>query len=143
MAKVKTIHHVNLRPSRNDYDAMLKFYCEDLGMKVINSWMKDRGSFVSRNCYIDAGNGVLLEACETDPENKKAGVIQHMALAVDDCKATMEELKAKGYQVVNSKGLPSEDLCIDVAVGDPLIKCRTGFVLSPSGELVEFVQDLD
>ena len=142
MAKVKTIHHINLRPSRNDYDAMLKFYCEDLGMKVINSWMKYRGSFVSRNCYIDAGNGILIEACETDPENKKAGVIQHMALAVDDCEAVISELKAKGYTVVNSKGQPSEDLCIEVAVGEPIIRCKTGFVLSPSGELVEFVQDL-
>lgn len=143
MLKVKTIHHVNLRPFKNDYDAMLKFYCDDLGMKVINSWMKDRGTFVSRNCYIDAGNGVLIEACETDVENKKAGIIQHIALAVDDCKASMEELKAKGYKVVNSKGLESDQLYIDVAVGEPLIKCRTGFVLSPSGEIVEIIQDLD
>lgn len=142
MSIVKTIHHINLRPSRNDYDAMLKFYCEDLGMKVINSWMKDRVTFVSRNCFIDAGEGVLIEACETDPENKKAGVIQHLALYVDDCNGVMQMLKDKGYQVVNSKGQPSESLTIDVAVGDPVMKCRTGFILSPSGELVEFTQDL-
>lgn len=142
MINIKTIHHVNLRPSRNDYDETIKFYCDVLGMKMINSWLKDRGEFVSRNCYIDAGNNVLIEVCETAVENKKAGIIQHLALAVDDCDLTMKELKEKGYAIVNSKGLPSDDLYIDVAIGDPLIKCRTGFVLSPSGELVEFVQDL-
>ena len=142
MGIVKGLHHINLRPSRDDYDAMIKFYCEDLGMKVINSWMKDRGTFVSRNCYIDTGDGTLIEACETDPANKNAGVIQHFALRVDDCEETMKYLKEKGYAIVNSKGKPSEELCIYVEVGNPLIKCKTGFVLSPSGELVEFVQDM-
>lgn len=140
---IKTLHHVNLRPSRNDYDAMLKFYTEDLGMKVINSWKKDRGDFVSRNCFIDAGDNILIEACETSVENKKAGIIQHIAFGVDDVNKLLSELKEKGYQIVNSKGLPSAELSIDVSIGNPLIKCRTGFVLSPSGELVEFVQDLD
>ena len=142
MAKINGVHHVNLRPSRADYDACLKFYCEDLGMKVINSWEKDRGEFISRNCYIDTGCGILIEVCETAVENKKAGPIQHFALAVDDCKGVVSMLKDKGYLVVNSKGQESDTLTIDVAVGDPVIKCRTGFVLSPSGELVEFVQDL-
>ena len=142
MGIVKTLHHINLRPSREDYDKTIKFYCEDLGMKTVNSWQKDRGEFISRNCYIDTGCGVLMEVCETAVENKKAGPIQHFALAVDDCNAVMTQLKEKGYVVANSKGQASETLTIDVAVGDPVIKCRTGFVLSPSGELVEFVQDL-
>ena len=140
---IKTIHHINLRPSRNDYDKTLKFYVEDLGMKVINSWTKDRGDFVSRNCYIDAGEGVLIEVCETGVENKSAGIIQHFALLADDAKATLQELKDKGYEIVNSKGLPSEELTIDVVVGEPPIKSRLGFVKSPSGELVEILQDLD
>ena len=139
---IKTVHHLNLRPSRQDYDKTLKFYCEDLGMKVINSWMKDRGTLISRNCYIDAGQGVLLEVCETDVENKKAGIIQHFALYTDDAKAVLQSLKDKGYEIVNSKGQPSADLTIDVAVGDPVIKSRLGFVLSPSGELIEIIQDL-
>ena len=139
---IKTVHHLNLRPSRQDYDKTLKFYCEDLGMKVINSWMKDRGTFISRNCYIDAGQGVLLEVCETDVENKKAGIIQHFALYTDDAIAVLQSLKDKGYEIVNSKGQPSGDLTIDVAVGDPVIKSRLGFVLSPSGELIEIIQDL-
>lgn len=141
MAKINGIHHVNLRPSRNDYDACLKFYCEDLGLDIVNSWQKDRGDFVSRNCYVGIGSQILLEICETAVENKKAGPIQHIAFAVSDCNSLLQELKDKGYAIVNSKGLPSDSLSIDVSVGDPLISCRTGFVLSPSGELVEFVQD--
>ena len=139
---IKTVHHINLRPTKEDYDKTLKFYCEDLGMKLINSWQKDRGTFVSRNCYIDAGQGVLIEICETDVENKKAGIIQHFALYTDDAIATLQSLKDKGYQIVNSKGQPNDTLTIDVEIGDPVIKSRLGFVLSPSGELVEIIQDL-
>ena len=140
---VKGIHHINLRPYKDDYDKMLEFYCDVLGMKIYRSWTKQRGDFLSRNCYIEMEDGSLIEACETDVENRNPGIIQHLALASDDALKTVEMLKEKGYQVVNSKGQPSDTLTIDVGVGDPEVRCRTGFVLSPTGELVEFVQDLD
>lgn len=142
MAIIKTIHHINLRPSKNDYDATIKFYCEDLGMKMINSWTKLRGDFNSRNCFIDAGNGVLIEICESAVENKSQGIIQHYALYTDDATAILQSLKDKGYEICDSKGNVSENLTIDIEIGDPVIKSRLGFVKSPSGELVEIIEDL-
>ena len=48
----------------------------------------------------------------------------------DDAVAVLQSLKDKGYQIVNSKGLPSDSLTIDMAVGDPVIKSRLGFLIN-------------
>jgi len=139
--KIKGIHHINIRPSHDDYDKMIKFYVDDLGFKIVCSWLKDRNGFNSRNCFIDVGNAII-EACETENGTKNSGIIQHFSFEVDDCDEVMTTLKDKGYEVVNSKGLPSDSLYVDVEFGEPTKKCRCGFVLSPSGELIEFYQGL-
>lgn len=140
---IKGINHINLRPTHEKYDETIRFYCDVLGLKMTNFWHKDRNGFLSRNCFIDGGNGTTLEVCECETGTENAGIIQHLAFSVYDAKATLEMLKEKGYQMVTSSGAATEKYLNEVKVGNPEMHLLLGFVKSPSGEIVEFVQELD
>lgn len=135
---VKGAHHINLRPNHENYDGCIKFYTEDLGLEMTSFWNKMRGEFNSRNCFIDCGNGTLLEVCECETGTTDAGIIQHFSLEVESAKETMAHLKECGYTFANSKGQPSDDTIIDVTVGG--VHMNLFFVVSPSKELVEFLE---
>lgn len=140
---IKGANHINLRPTHAKYDATIKLYCQDLGLKMTNFWNKDRNGFNSRNCFIDCGNGTTLEICECETGTEAAGVIQHFAFDVYNAKETLEMLKEKGYQIVSSNGQPTEKMLNEVRVGNPEMHLLLGFVKSPSGEIIEFVETLD
>lgn len=140
---IKGMNHVNIRPSHASYDATIELYCDVLGLKMTNFWNKDRNGFNSRNCFIDCGNGTTIEVCESENGTDKAGIVQHFAFDVESAEETLTMLKEKGYPIVTSSGVPTDKMLNDVRVGNPEMHLLLGFIQSPSGEILEFVETLD
>ncbi len=100
--KINRIHHIAIIAS--DYEKSKKFYTEVVGLTIVNEeYRKERGSYM-----LDlALNGEYLVELFSFPETPKrltypeATGLRHLAFAVDDVAATLEELKAKGVKVTD------------------------------------------
>ena len=126
------IHHIAIKAKGLEaYEKTVHFYHEILGMPVVRSWaMEDGGSA----CMVDTGAG-LLELFSNAPDELGEGALRHLAFAVTDTDACIEAVRAEGYKITMEP--------TDIVIGsEPPYPARIAFCVGPTGEEVEFFQEL-
>lgn len=127
--QVPRVLHTMLRVT--DFEASLHFYCETLGMKVLDRFdvelRRATGVFVG---YGDSAQTALLELTRkwdvTRYEHGEA--FGHVAIGVADLDRLVGRIDDAGYQVTDRPGA--------VVDGGP----KVAFVKDPDGFVVELVQ---
>lgn len=135
--QVKNLNHIALRPTPQKYDSTISFYKDILGFKV-NEWRANLHGKDVRCAMIKCPNGVQLEIIDngTNPGN----ILVYFE--VDDVETTMNELVTLRYKPTNPQGMPSKSLFNDILIcEEPRMLGRTGFIIRPARELIEFFED--
>lgn len=122
-------HHTAIRVV--DFDRCLAFY-KKLGIDIARSW----GEVPKRAAMLDAGDGNYLEVFEGgDAEAPAEGRMIHFALRTADVDAVHAAALAAGA----SERMAPKDVEIPSHQGP--LPVRISFVISPSGEIIEFFQN--
>ena len=123
MALIKGIHHVALKCcNREEYDRVVEFYRDILGLSVARSW--------NGGIMFDTGAGII-EVFDDGEAPLPQGNIRHFAFATDDVDACAEAVKKAGYEVF----IEPKDIEIQ---SDPVFPARIAFCHGPLGEEIEF-----
>lgn len=109
------IHHVSVNV--DDVDAAVRFYVDVLGF----SERSDRPDFGFAGAWLDVGGQQLHLIEAATPEDRG----QHLAIEVEDLRAAIAEVRAKG---------------IDVSDPSPVGTGQQAFLHDPAGNLVELQQ---
>ena len=123
-AKVRFEH---LAINIDDPAAMAKWYCENLGMKIVRTWSANDVHFVS-----DAGGNMMFELYN-NPEGPIGNfsatphTMTHISFATSDAEAVRDKLVAAGATQVGETVVNSD--------GDKVINMR-----DPWGLPIQFVQ---
>jgi len=104
---ITKLEHIGIAVS--DLEAALKLYRDTLGLKVDH--IEDFEGM--KIAFIPIGDTEFELLQPTDPNSalakfleKRGEGVQHIALCVDDVEKSLEELKAKGLQVIDQKPRP-------------------------------------
>ncbi|MEE0928178.1 MAG: VOC family protein [Acutalibacteraceae bacterium] len=126
---IKGVHHICLKACNlEDFNKMVKFYTEILGLPVALKW----GEGETTGMMLDTGDA-WLEIFANGTDYPTSSAIRHIALRVEDTDACIEAVRAAGYKITvepKDHTFPTE----------PLYNCRLGFCRGPVGEEVEFFQ---
>lgn len=127
---IKGIHHIAIKANGvEQFNKMLNFYGELLGMPIIRHWEKD-GALCA---MVDTGAGILELFSNADAEPMLAA-IRHIAFLTDDPDACIEKVRAAGYKVT----IEPKDIEIP---SDPPYPARIAFCIGAAGEEVEFFKE--
>ncbi len=110
------LHHVSVNV--HDIGAADHFYIRLLGLRRI-----ERPELGFRGSWLEADNGLQIHLLELPGSLRPAG--NHMAFAVDDIDATIDQLRSKGVHVPDWS---------DIGAG------RQVFITDPSGNVIELNQ---
>ena len=95
-------------------DDALHFYTTVLGLEEIPDTRTDFPEFGFRNAFVRIGDNLFIELMEGGPDTelgkfleKRGEGLYHLCWAVDDLDADMEELKARGADVIEIPESPS------------------------------------
>ena len=126
--QITGIHHVAIK-ARGEaaYARLVSFYHDILGLPVLREWATADGD---KDCMLDTGAGIL-ELFSNAPDERDAGALRHLALAVADTDVCIEAVRAAGYTVT----MEPTDICIP---SNPAYPARIAFCIGPVGEEVEF-----
>lgn len=125
-------HHIALKcHDAAQFDKMLDFYCNLLGLEVTRRW----GSAEVPGAMIDTGNGTRLEINANAVNDPGQGTLRHVALATSSVDTCVEIVRKAGYEVF----LGPQDIVI---ASEPPLPARIAFCYGPVGEEVEFFQEL-
>jgi glyoxylase I family protein len=128
-ALVTGFHHAALKVV--DFDAVVRFYQDGLGLKEKIRWGEGNG----RAVMLDAGGGNYVEVFAGGDGAKPEGGILHLALRTPDCDAALAAAVAAGAVVTmepRSLTIPSQPQPTPV---------RIAFCRGLAGELIEFFQN--
>ena len=115
----------------NDLDESLKFYCDALGMKLLNRKDYPDGKFTLAFVgYGDDKENTVIELTHNwDTKSYELGTaFGHLAVGVDDIYKTCEELKQKGVKVTREPG--------PMKFGGAVI----AFIEDPNGYKIELIE---
>ena len=127
--KITGIHHIALKAcGLEDFDKMVTFYRDILGLPVVRSWGEGEGI----GMMLDTGAG-LLEIFANGENYPGQGALRHLAFDVEDTDACIEAVRAAGYEIT----MEPTDIVIASEIPYP---ARIGFCIGPVGEDVEFFQ---
>jgi glyoxylase I family protein len=122
-------HHISI--GAKDLDKSRRFYSEGLGFTERFSWGKEP----KRTILMDTGDGNYFELSQGGPNHPHSeGVLRHLALRVDDCKAALERAREAGAEVT----VEARDVTL---TSDPPLQIRIAFFKGPDGELIELFED--
>lgn len=129
MGSVKGIHHVALKCAGYDeYQRVLRFYRDILGLPVFREWGEGDGSAAMLGC--EAGR---IELFAAGGGAASQGAIRHFAFDVADADECCRRVQAAGYTVFDGP----RDIVIP---SDPPYPARIAFCRGPLGEEIEFFQ---
>ena len=127
MALVSKIHHVAMRADAGDqFDSVVKFYTETLGLPLERSW--------AGGAMIRVGES-LLEIFNNGGNIPEKGTLQHIALATDDIDACIKAVVDAGCEHLNG---PRN---VTIA-SEPPFPIRCAFCRGPLGEEIEFFTEM-
>ncbi|MBU2702902.1 lactoylglutathione lyase [Sporomusaceae bacterium BoRhaA] len=110
-----------------DADKSSSFYQQILNCEVVNSYQDERLKLI----FLNSG-GQIIELVQhlqgSTPEQRLAGVVDHIAFEVDDVSVEMERLRVAGVMPLSDKPW---------SLGRSL---KNFFCLGPDGERLEFMQ---
>jgi lactoylglutathione lyase len=121
--------HTMIRVS--DLDESLRFYCEQLGMKLLRKKDYPTGKFTLAFVgYESEDKSAVIELTHNwdTHEYELGNAFGHIALGVDDIYATCDELKGKGVKVTREPG-PMKHGGSTIA-----------FIEDPNGYKIELIQ---
>lgn len=127
MSLIKGLHHVHLKCKKEQFEDVLHFYADILGLKLLSR---------QEDCAIlDTGDG-MLEVFNDAEGLRGQGDIRHFAFLTDDVRACIEAVEKAGYQI--------KEYPVDVifALAKP-VPARIAFCYGVLGEEVEFFQILE
>lgn len=128
---IKGIHHVSMKCCKGEqYNKVLDFYQNVLGLKVLRTW----GVSEPDGVMFDTGNGVIEIFTNAD-DKAQLGIIRHFAFAVDDVDSCIQRIKEAGYEAF----VEPKDIVIS---SDPPLNARIAFCFGPLSELIEFFQEI-
>lgn len=123
--RVLGVHHIALKAcGMADYEKMIQFYHEILGMPIVRTWADGQAAM------LDTGAG-LLELFANGENYPGQGALRHLAFAVKDVDACVEAVRAAGYEIT----IEPKDIVIG---SNPPYPARIAFCIGPVGEDVEF-----
>lgn len=104
MPKIKKINHIAIVVE--DIDVALGFWRDQLGLVLDH--VEDVPSQASKVAFIPVGDGEVELVQPTDPESglgkyllKRGEGMHHLCIEVDDIEGVLNDLKAKGVQLIN------------------------------------------
>ena len=125
--KITGIHHIALKAKGlENYNKMLEFYHEILGLPIVRSW----GEGENLGAMLDTGAG-LLEIFSNAPDILSEGALRHLAFAVESVDDCVEAVRKAGYEIT----MEVRDIVI---ASNPPYPARIAFCNGPVGESVEF-----
>lgn len=125
MSLIQGIHHVSMKTTKEEYDKVVTFYRDVLGLPVAREW--DAG------IMLETGSGIV-EIFNDGQDELKKGTIRHFAFATDNVDLCVEAVKKAGYEVF----IGPKDIVIASTPGFP---ARIAFCKGPLGEEIEFFQE--
>lgn len=124
MGLIKGLHHVHLKCKGSQFEDVLHFYVDVLGLKLLER--------VNECAVIDSGNG-LIEVFQDADQLLGQGDIRHFAFETDDVDACIRKVEEAGYRI---REYP---INVMFALGTPT-PARIAFCYGVLGEEVEFFQ---
>jgi len=127
---IQGFHHTAIKVV--DFDACVAFY-QKLGMTIVRSWRESP----KRGAMLNPGGGNdYLEIFEGgDPEAPSEARMIHFALRTSDCDTT----HAVALEAGATERMAPKDVTIPSHQGE--FPIRISFVVSPTGEIIEFFQN--
>lgn len=124
MSLIKGLHHVHLKCMKNQFEDVLHFYVDVLGLRLLAK---------QEDCAIlDTGNGIV-EIFNDAEALLGQGDLRHLAFQVEDVEACIRTVEAAGYQI--------KEYPIDVVFAlEKPTPARIAFCYGVLGEEVEFFQ---
>ena len=131
MSDISGLHHISIKSLGYEaYKKSFNFYHQVLGMPVIRTW----GEGDRSGAMIGLG-GLIMELGANGTPYDAVGPINHSALRVSDTDAITEVVRAAGYPITTE---PKNIVLASV----PPFPARIAFCTGPSGESIEFFQEL-
>ncbi len=129
MSKIIGFHHPSVKPCGLEaQEKAIHFYRDVLELPVISDSLAPDGH---HRIMLDAGNGVCIElSMSNEPVPEQAGVVNHIALSVENLDEIVELVLANGASLIKISQKPSTT---------GLFR-RNAFVTAPSGEMIELVE---
>ena len=126
---IKGFHHVSMKCCKGEeYQRVVRFYTETLGLPVSRSW----GGEEPDGVMIELGNGSIEIFCNRNAD-VDTGIIRHIALETEDVEACARRVREAGYEVF----IEPRDLLIP---SQPPVRARICFCFGPLHEQIEFFQ---
>lgn len=126
MSLINGIHHVALKPQKEQFAAVMKFYTELLELSVVRQW----GDETYPCTMISTGDNSCIEVLPVleGAEVPNEGKFPHLALATDHVDECVKRVSEAGYPItIDPK---------DVELAD--MQARIAFCTGACGETVEF-----
>ncbi|MDF3131208.1 VOC family protein [Kiritimatiellaeota bacterium B1221] len=128
-AQITGFHHTAIKVA--DFELCLAFY-KALGIETARSW----GESPKRAAMLDAGDGNYIEVFEGgDADAASEARMIHFALRTPDTDAAHAAALAAG---ATEKMAPKD---VEIPSHQGPLPVRISFVISPTGEIVEFFQN--
>ena len=126
MSLIQGIHHVALKPQKEQFADVMQFYTELLKLKVVRQW----GDEAYPCTMISTGDNSCLEVLPQleGAELPNEGKFAHLALATNDVDACVERVRGAGYPIT------IEPKDVELAG----LEARIAFCTGACGETIEF-----
>lgn len=126
---ISGIHHIALKVA--DFNRAMDFYTNGIGLKFLREW----GDETKTIAMLDTGCGII-ELFSNGIKEPGEGMMPHLAL----CSSDVDGDYAKALAAGAKPHIEPKDFEINARRGSS-IKVRLAFVVSPTGELVEFLKE--
>ena len=118
------VHHVALKPTKDQYEKTVEFYTQILGMEVKRSWGDPQHPCMMVSC----GDNSCMEILNGEAAAVPTGSLDHLAFATTKVDELIERVREAGYEIAY------EPYDTD-AIGAPI---HIAFCYGPIGEYIEF-----
>ncbi|MDL2286994.1 VOC family protein [Eubacteriales bacterium OttesenSCG-928-G02] len=124
---IKGIHHIAIKAKSSEYEKLVWFYEDLLGMKRVRSW--NGGVMLSTG-----DNSVMELMCDDNVTITNDGALRHIAFTTDLVDELIEKIKENGFEVIDEP----KDITIQAEQPYPV---RIAFCKGVVGEVIEFFKE--
>lgn len=121
MAGIHGIHHLSLKAAPAQYEAVIRFYCDVMGLPLLRRQ--------TDAAFISCGN-VVLEVLHSGEGRARSGALDHFAFAVENVEEMVEHVRRAGRPITMEPRTHTFD-------GEQPYTVRIAFFEGPAGESVE------